>query len=188
MKISIKENNKNIWDESIFIIENIKRIKDDPTMMVKRIIKDRTPMRLIIYLYTIFLSILTIFSILDNSSHIVEILFALYFVLCSICLFIKTIIYKKLIKKAADVFMNYVIEINDEGYFVYGLDDKCTSYSWEEVYKVIINKYSIVFISNNEKNEVLYCCSSIYKPQISNAMKEYNKTHLLIDNSDKYKK
>ena len=116
MKISIKENNKNIWDESIFIIENIKRIKDDPTMMVKRIIKDRAPMRLIIYLYTIFVSILTIFSILDNSSHIVEILFALYFVICTICLFIKTIIYKKLIKKAADVFMNYVIEINDEGY------------------------------------------------------------------------
>ena len=104
-------------------------------------------------------------------------------------MFIYALIYLKIINKQIEDYMrvtgNRAIEINDKG--IESIDEeKIVRIKWEDIYRIIINKYTICFVPEEKNSKIFMSISKEYKNEVIEGLKNYKKETLLIDNSNIY--
>ena len=178
MKIEVKEKaNKEYYDELLYIVSN-NTLKKNPHSKVKKITTHS------ILLGLISLIILIPFIILYIYDHYV--MYLVVIVLFSISI-ILSIFYYILINKKLDEMVNTnktsIFEINKDGVSI-KVDKEEHKLKYKEIDNIIINKYSICFMSST--NQSLYTRIE-YKEQVIEALTKYKQDKLIIDNSKLYK-
>ena len=180
MKIEIKERgSKDYYDEFLYIAFRYKDFLRKPKRKAYHVTK-------FLLLTMVFALISIIFSIIVylNTNDI------LYIVLTTLLLFILgiSLCYYVIMKKQINTFLsdNSVkeININTDG-IEYKDNRKSMSLAWNNVSSIIINKYSICFLSN--EGRILISIDKKYQEKVIKGLKNYHKEILLIDNSFLYK-
>lgn len=80
---------------------------------------------------------------------------------------------------------NAFLVLNKKG-IIFEKENIKTNVDWDNIKYVLINKYTIAFISINDK--VIVAINKLYLNEIIDGISKYNKMNLVIDNSDLYKK
>lgn len=177
MKIEIdKVGSKKYYDEFLYILSNYKRILDNPRIKAKSSV--------LTFLYTDIICVLTLamclFFYLKDKDIIFGIL-SIVFILFLIIFTTLTIAANMRIKNLMSKCGKKVIDITQD--FVCFTDDsKEIKVKWNDIAYIVINTYSICFIPKSI-DSILISINVDYKEKVLEAIKEVDKTDLIVDNT-----
>ncbi len=180
MTIEIKKcGPKSYYDEFLYVAFRFRDFKRRPKRKAYRITKF-----LLLVMSIVLISLLLSIKIYLYFNEILYI--ALITILSFILLF--SIIYFVRVKKSINYFLNNhdtkKIDFNKDG-IQYNDNYKSIFLNWNNVSYIIINKYSICFLS--KENNILISIFNNYCEDVIKGLKKYNKENLLIDNTSLYK-
>ena len=175
MTIQNKEKgNRKYYEEIMYISSNYYIFKKRPQTKTHSLLK-------VFALYNLlFLILLIIFLFIPNMT-----------ILSGIC-FVFFLVYTYLLVETNYKLKEYM-KHNDSSIIIdeTGIESKEENISssklyWEAIEYIIINKYSICVLPKNFAHFAIFTEISS-KEEVLKALEKYNKTNLLIDNSNKYK-
>lgn len=182
MKIQVKNiGSRAYYDEVLFMAYRYKKIKKNPNVKTKNLGKSFKLLLLFIILYGL---LLLLYFIKYNDSSML-LLHGIYIGL-GIFYLILVINYNMRIKMFMNNKREKFIEI-DEKNITYSDGYKKIELNWDNVHMIIINKYSICFFPKTSLSPMI-SISLEYKESVLNAVNEYKKSNLIIDNSYLYSK
>lgn len=179
MIIEVKEKGKKeYYDEFLYIANNYRKFIKNPNKKARQFTKT-----LFIYDICIILGIL-MFMMFYLQEY--KVIYVFIVGILSVAIVLSLIVFT-FIQKQINVFMNMTgnerLELNNDE-IKYSDIEKEMKVKWNEIEKVIINKYSICFLPKRITNAFI-SISTEYKEQIIEALKSYNKMDILIDNTEK---
>ncbi len=181
MKIEVnKRGTKEYYDEFLYILSNIRKIKKRPQKKVHNL-------TIVLKAYGIFLlvSIILLIILYYKSFDIIFIFSSGMLTL----LLIYTIFYLCFVTKRINHFQErktkIVINLTKEG-ITFIDDTKNIKIKWSEIDIILVNKYSISFIPKDISN-IFISISTEYKDLVLKGTNKYNYNSLIIDNSNLYK-
>lgn len=172
MKIEINEKGTdNYYDEFLYIIYNYKKIHNNKNIKIKTL-SSNSYIYLIISLVFAIIFFLFYFSRKTNLNLIILISF--------IILTILSIFYIYLVKRNIKVLSNNFVPTKIEFSSKYvKIDNEKKSHvlDWDEIKYILIGKYTISFIPNNNKEFITTRID--YKDKIISILKKYDKEYLI---------
>lgn len=181
MKIEIKKRgDKSYYNELLYVCFKLDNIRKNPNQKVHQL----TNYLLLCSLGILLGIIMFILFYLDDKKIVYIFLTGMLAVIL-----LMVIIYFILVNKRIKTFISDVTEKTfsiDEMGITLSDEEKNIIIKWDNLEKIIINKYSIVFLPK-ENNKVLISTSTIYKDEIIKSLDKYQKTSSIVDNSEKYR-
>jgi len=184
MKIEIqngpKEDIKNFYDEFFYIRRKYKKIRKNPKQKIKGITEFTT-------VYFIFFFVLFLCTL----SYTFQFRETIYYFLCFVCFIyifisiIDLILINKNIKVSIQETSNSIINIDESGIELIKKDNYTAKIEWQMIDKIIINHYSIC-IFPKQVTSLMIAFHAKYKKEFLEAIKQYQKEELIIDNSHLY--
>ena len=171
---SNEKGNKKYYEEIMYISSNYYIFKKRPKTKAHSLVK-------------VFIFYIILFSLIFLSCLFIPNLYIL-----SVIAFIILIIYIYLLvetKYKLREFMkhnNSIITIDETGIENKEENETSSKLYWDAIEYIIVNKYSISVLPKNFAHFAIFIEISS-KEEILKALEKYNKTNLLIDNSNKYK-
>lgn len=171
---NIEKGNKKYYEEIMYISSNYYIFKKRPRTKTHSLIK-----AFILYIL-LFLILLFSFSFIPNMMIMIGV--------CLTCVIVYTYLLIETNYKLREFMKhnNSLIKIDETG--IEKKEENITSSKlyWKAIEYIIINKHSICVLSKNFAHFAIFIEISS-KEEVLKALEKYNKTNLLIDNSNKYK-
>lgn len=182
MKIEVKERgSKECYDEFLYIGSKYKTIRKDPQMKTHKL----TSFLIGYVCFIVFCIVLvTVFYLQYN-----ELIFIFFSGMLTVLL-IYVLFYLRSVNKQIQTFMqatdDKTIDINEK--CVEFTDaEKSVRMKWEDIYKIIINQYTICFFPQQPTQKFI-AIHAKYKSDLIQCLQELDKSQFVVDNSDLYKK
>ena len=172
---------KAYFDEILYITSYLKKIKQKPNKKISGVTSLFT--KLVLFL-AIFLILLLCLIEPGGKNTVALILIGVY--LAFLILSLRYLLFYKmyinvLLKKVDDV----VLKLDKTG-FEYDDNEKIIKVKWDKVGVIVINKFTIAFISDG-LIPVVAVFPATRKKEILKGLKECNVSNLVVDNQEKYK-
>ena len=189
VRIKLDKKLEKFYDEflSIIFIYNSKKNKKNPK---QRICLYTNKIKFWLFIFGILI-IHSIISIIieptDNTiSWILSVIFLAFILGLFMYFFIVFLSVKNDIKEYNSKPNNNAFLVLNKKGIIFEKENIKTNVDWDNIKYVLINKYTIAFISINDK--VIVAINKLYLNEIMDGISKYNKMNLVIDNSDLYKK
>lgn len=176
MKIEVTERgSKDYYDEFLYVASKYSDFIKNPNRRVYRLTKYLYVLEALIVLFLILLMIFyhnfrdTIYLFLMGSIAFLSLFVALYILLVH-----------KRIKTYMNASGKRIINMTKTG-ISYKDDNKTLTINWQDIERVLINKYSICFLPT-DKNDIFITVSTDYQKWVLKGLKKFDKMHLIIEN------
>ena len=176
MIIEIEEKeNKNFYDEIMYISSNYYIFKKNPKTKVHSLTK--VFLLYIILLFIFFISFLMIPKMIAVSA------ISLTLLIVYIYLYVEANYKLREYQKQP----NSIIKIDEKGIANTIPEESSTKLYWNAIAYVLFNKHSICILPKNFSQSAIFI-SMDAKKEVEEALKKYNQLHLIVDNQTKYKR
>lgn len=189
VRIKLDKKLEKFYDEflSIIFIYNSKKNKKDPK---QRICLYTNKIKFWLFIFGILIIHSIISIIIEPTDNTISLILSVIFLAFILGLFIYFFIVYLSVKNDIKEYNskpnnNAFLVLNKEG-IIFEKENIKTNVDWDNIKYVLINKYTIAFISINDK--VIVAINKLYLNEIIDGISKYNKMNLVIDNSDLYKK
>lgn len=178
IQIDSKEDRKKFYDEFFYIRGRYHSIIKKPSQKVEGLTKSIKRSILI----TIIVFVITLFGFWVGVSYYLSILCFISLFITLACLYFAN----KSLKTSIEEKSGSTINIDEHGIELVKKDNFTAKIEWPMIDKIIINHYSIC-VFPKQVTSLMIAVTSQYKKEFLEAMKQYQKEHLIIDNSHLYK-
>ncbi len=192
MKIEIIEKISEFsYYESCFVMANYSNIRKNPNKKVG-LIRLLFRIFLVTCLYETFIILgwaflYSIQNIHFDAYKIIPYLFALDYTIIMLCIFLFVILKAKYEKCSSQ---KQSVILDDIGIEQKVDDKQDVIIKWENIASIVINKHSICIIPKHLQSKLkskLICLDIIHKEEFINAITQFNKQDLIVDNSKLYR-
>lgn len=189
VRIKLDKKLEKFYDEflSIIFIYNSKKNKKDPK---QRICLYTNKIKFWLFIFGILIIHSIISIIIEPTDNTISLILSVIFLAFILGLFIYFFIVYLSVKNDIKEYNskpnnNAFLVLNKKG-IIFEKENIKTNVDWDNIKYILINKYTIAFISINDK--VIVAINKLYLNEIMDGISKYNKMNLAIDNSDLYKK